>query len=890
MAEVIAIFAALSSFLQVVDFTTKLASHAHKLIISEKSSLVGNEETERLAGEYRSLATTSIVAIDDGPVTRLRRECQAEAQKLLEQLEALKVSPDSRGAKRIKEGTRKAVRALSARKDIDKRRHYLMELNSLLATALLQSLLAKHEEQVTKAMSLLSLHEQAGMNDHDKIGKLANYHKQRLQRMHQDILQSLHFGEMGTRENSIEKAYPKTYHWALEAESLGLRTWFRSGNGIFWVSGKAGSGKSTLMKFLSKSRETRRLLCEWCGSQQQLVFADFYFWFLGTSLQKSVLGLLRSILHQVLVERPDLGPIAFPTYFDEITEPENLRTLVGGHEELLEALYRIARHEEQSGSGEPRKKFCFFIDGLDEYHGNHLELVGLLRDLARNSEFKLCVSSRPWTAFRNAFEYNVPNLRLEDLTRPDIHFYVANRIRTAYVSLSGAADLPDKEITALREDIVGRAEGVFLRVFLVAKSVLDGLTEGDDIKFLRHRVQTFPSDLEEFFKNILVRVDPVYRHQSNQALKLALNFALEAGPAQKLSSWIDYWLIKQNPYGLVDPRFAYDLEILQVTAETLEKMVLETRSFLNAVCKDLLCIPNQDSAEQYDPAAPDGSSVQVQFLHRTVYDFLQTEDIQNALHTHVPHHFKDTRIFHLLNLARLKVILDVPYGRSNGTICNFLERTAAMSITVTHSDLCKEYVGHFDAVALEYRRSICYRGLGNSRYSDLFLEPKLLAALAAFQTSEYVLDILSDPDNTIPGLRLILAATLGENPLNIFGLAKVDLSTIEFFLDRDIHLIDRLYDICNYYFWQGFFRKFSLSTELLNHSSSSDLRHVWEIATLFLRRGVSTEGVFCSKPKHPTSMDWLDLEHTTETVADFLKKHIPHEWRIDYGDQRLIDQ
>lgn len=51
--------------------------------------------------------------------------------------------------------------------------------------------------------------------------------------------------------------------------------------------------------------------------------------------------------------------------------------------------------------------FCFFIDGLDEYDGDHLDICSVLQNLANeSSHFKFCLSSRPWNVFENVFGVN----------------------------------------------------------------------------------------------------------------------------------------------------------------------------------------------------------------------------------------------------------------------------------------------------------------------------------------------------------------------------------------------------------------------------------------------------------------------------------------------------
>jgi ABC-type hemin transport system ATPase subunit len=44
-----------------------------------------------------------------------------------------------------------------------------------------------------------------------------------------------------------------------------LHSWLSAGTGIFHISGKLGSGKSTLMKYLCGHPSTKALLNEWAG-------------------------------------------------------------------------------------------------------------------------------------------------------------------------------------------------------------------------------------------------------------------------------------------------------------------------------------------------------------------------------------------------------------------------------------------------------------------------------------------------------------------------------------------------------------------------------------------------------------------------------------------------
>jgi hypothetical protein len=81
--------------------------------------------------------------------------------------------------------------------------------------------------------------------------------------------------------------------------------WLEHENRVYWMSGKAGSGKSTLMSYITSEPRTEKALTVW-AEPSELIMASFFFWNPGTVLQKSYLGLLRSLLYQIANQRQDL--------------------------------------------------------------------------------------------------------------------------------------------------------------------------------------------------------------------------------------------------------------------------------------------------------------------------------------------------------------------------------------------------------------------------------------------------------------------------------------------------------------------------------------------------------------------------------------------------------
>jgi hypothetical protein len=111
----------------------------------------------------------------------------------------------------------------------------------------------------------------------------------------QRILDSLRLHTMHDRYHAIAEAHRTTFEWVFDPtsfppsdprSSITLKDWLIAGTGIYWVSGKPGSGKSTFLKYLCDCPRTMDHLRIWAGSER-LATASFYFWTGGTEMQRS---------------------------------------------------------------------------------------------------------------------------------------------------------------------------------------------------------------------------------------------------------------------------------------------------------------------------------------------------------------------------------------------------------------------------------------------------------------------------------------------------------------------------------------------------------------------------------------------------------------------------
>lgn len=418
----------------------------------------------------------------------------------------------------------------------------------------------------------------------------------------QRFLQSLQFEELRRRWTNVVSAHDQTFEWIFEdhataengSTSLGFKEWLLNRNGHFWLEGKAGSGKSTLMKFICAHPQTEKLLATWAASaNKRLAMSKYFFWHSGSQLEKSQEGLLRSLLFGILSKCPDLIPIV---------RPDVSATLAANfdwtREELLSAFQKLTTQRLPL-------RFCFFIDGLDEYGGHHSELIETLLDLLSLPDVKICLSSRPWQPFRDAFGHTKEHtIRLQDLTRNDIRTYVTDRLLHDKIFRVMASEDPRYE--TLVEEVVNRAEGVFLWVFLVVRSLLDGIRERDLISGLQYRLDRLPQNLEAFFRHMISQIDGAYR-RSRTVRAFQITLASPEPPLLALFSIIDE----------MEPQEAHH-QSRPKTLKTYESMRERMEIRLEARCKGLLEISSNDRSV----TSGDFFRYRVVFLHRTVRDFL----------------------------------------------------------------------------------------------------------------------------------------------------------------------------------------------------------------------------------------------------------------------------
>ena len=360
-------------------------------------------------------------------------------------------------------------------------------------------------------------------------------------------------------------------------------------------------------------------------------------------LQRSLSGLFRSLLHETLKSCPELIAEVLPDCWDQVQSmPWQAQTdLRPQTDEIRAAFSQLIKHRNLY----EKHCFCFFIDGLDEYEETRQEdykaMVKLLCSwtTAAPEDVKICVSSREYNVFLNAFSPE-RRLRLQDLTRGDIERYARDH-------LGDMGNEIDQE--RLVQAITDRSSGIFLWVALVVKSLRQQAEDGYELSALEKELDSLPDELDDLFEHLLKSVGKSARKKAYQTF--AMNLKLR--PYELDLTLFSYSFLED--YGN-DPEFAMRASFPGSSMDNAARngRLDLARKRLNGCCRGLLePTPNRERG---------GDSV-ITFTHRSVPEFLEKPKIQGDMDSHLKGFSPEDAISQLL-LAEVRSTKDNRVGDS----------------------------------------------------------------------------------------------------------------------------------------------------------------------------------------------------------------------------------
>ena len=350
---------------QFVNYATKLISKGHALCKSGEGALAENLDLEMIARNltdinfrvlqaYRKLPSTTDPAatasfLDQQSLKSIAEACDDLAKQLLDALQKLRVQ----GSHRTWKSVRQAFKSVWEKSHIDDLRvrmegyrerwffiSWLLKGTATLSNSLhLTKVSCKSADLSALQLAVHNLSQGIDQNcttsvagidqirieilqapkqlttrqaKEDDLGnismKINNMTiQERYLKAEQAILDELFFPQIKERHGWIPTAHHRTFDWIFENPGTvephwsNLDHWLQKGDGQYWVCGKAGLGKSTLMKYICHDKRSTESLRIWAGGAK-LVTATCYFWNPGTVMQKSHIGLLQSLLYETLVE------------------------------------------------------------------------------------------------------------------------------------------------------------------------------------------------------------------------------------------------------------------------------------------------------------------------------------------------------------------------------------------------------------------------------------------------------------------------------------------------------------------------------------------------------------------------------------------------------------
>ncbi|KAF1973645.1 hypothetical protein BU23DRAFT_639374 [Bimuria novae-zelandiae CBS 107.79] len=209
-------------------------------------------------------------------------------------------------------------------------------------------------------------------------------------------------------------------------------------------------------------------------------------------------------------------------------------------------------------------------------------------------------------------------LFLKELNKPDMERYVQDLLgrRVDFKSLEASHE----EASDLLDEIVQRSQGVFLWVYLVVRSLIDGLRNADRMSQLHERLRSLPSDLEDYFRHIFLSLDDFCRQPRSHMFQVAIASCRPLSP-------LAYWYLDAHED---DPTMTLSMPCEATSEQSIYDKEIATRRRIDGRSKGLL---------EITPPSWWGLASRVEFLHWTVRDFLMTSEMQAILKNHQDNDF-----------------------------------------------------------------------------------------------------------------------------------------------------------------------------------------------------------------------------------------------------------
>ncbi|XXH04169.1 hypothetical protein Hte_010582 [Hypoxylon texense] len=309
-------------------------------------------------------------------------------------------------------------------------------------------------------------------------------------------------------------------------------------------------------------------------------------------MQKSFEGLLRSVLSQIISERPEMSRFLQPMFkHKKFLTPDDWTLPI-----LQKGLHAILAQEKEP------LHLCLFLDAIDEYDGRLESICQFLEALGRidpkpNKVIKVCFSSRPWEVFLKYFRH-CAGFRIQDFTQDDIRDYCLGSLMEERISSIA--------LETFVPHLVARSRGVFLWVKLVIKDLAKAAGVSSMSKTeLERLLESYPTELDSYYVEIIERIPHIHRWKAYAMLEIAvrsndiispIHFVLAVNcsglktydevsqvhenlPDRDMEFWAEFVSLQSKKYcgGLIEVMFGTEGHYIQVLHQTVKDFVMDSK-------------------------------------------------------------------------------------------------------------------------------------------------------------------------------------------------------------------------------------------------------------------------------------------------------------------------
>ncbi|CAG8979215.1 hypothetical protein HYALB_00013142 [Hymenoscyphus albidus] len=273
--------------------------------------------------------------------------------------------------------------------------------------------------------------------------------------------------------------------------------WRRRLNGLLWMRGKPGSGKSTVMSYIQRNNDRK-------DPTENSSTAFYFFSGQGTSFQRSQIGLLQSLLHQIVSTVPSQLRRVQRVYEEKKRSGENLELQWSSFE--LQDLFR------QMFAFPDIPPIRLYIDALDEANEDSPnEILFFFQSILENpaTRLSICFTCRHFPnlgVHDPGLDIDVEQENTDDIITYIDHFLKANSQR-------------GRNNNWIVNEIAKKSNNIFQWVVMITSRVSKLQRSGSSEQTILNFLNSPNLDLGKLYRGTLEKIEPSDRPESLKLLQ-----------------------------------------------------------------------------------------------------------------------------------------------------------------------------------------------------------------------------------------------------------------------------------------------------------------------------------------------------------------------------------